>query len=857
MESEGDSFAVPSVQNVSEWSGGKQDEKLNSLLEKAKANDTQAQVEVAEAYLHQAEETKDNEINETAVSWLLRAARQGKKKAVVLLRDCVEQNKGITVANEVEVRRLTGEAELERSLRKASHRLFACINPGHKSSLPLSEALNNAGSLAKADGEDSSQHVMDKKVVAKLISGAHKDELSAEDILEMTKDFFEGIPSSPSDLLSTFHDLAESNDSPTPQYANLPLRQKLLSYPYATLIGAKNYLMESASNMGTRWIKAALPLNQINTIVVFFMISTFTTDFLGFIVPLVIFYLSFGAMVVCTLRIVRQGRDWAEFRKLTDVLLRYDPSLDMEEVESSFSWSHLEPYLHFLLATLLAVMAFPITDQSWVPCPELAFLSIILALAGHGAGQVAGVVGLFAHHAVFAQLSSAVLRGLDGTLLPESIAWTVKPLVKPLFTVPLTSSIALTFGFPAVLYMYLIYCFFRMASARGFRGIYSQLVPHLVTFVWLEMFTAFLQVVAPVGLVRAASGLFLFFFALPALLIGLFTAAGYAFFHWIIELELTKLGVTLVLCSLPLAIRYWKSNAVKCSADSSKDKTKRYAVWLLLFCFGAIMALCFLNAVRFEGTVQDDNRQLSLLRYSTLCGPEAWQSSSVAQTQEKCAHLEGNRVTWVGRLNTVSIVKTENSLDTFLKLLPSPAANWLRCVYGERYSSCNTEEQNDGGDLINDAACQMSHLASHDCHVKRLGHYTFKLLLEPLDSPEAEDAATGVTATGVGQEPIVLWAALPNASDRFVSLLGGSEFRQLLLRVENGNLFQVSTVLAGSDLGNYQPAFDLRTIHCLDCPESWAGPWHKQKYDWYATVQRSIRFAFNFLFAPVLTASSI
>uniref|UniRef100_A0A8C4QQJ6 Wolframin n=1 Tax=Eptatretus burgeri TaxID=7764 RepID=A0A8C4QQJ6_EPTBU len=760
-----------------------------------------------QAYLRQAEEMKDDKMNETAVTWLLRAARQGKKKAVVLLRDCLAQNKGITGANEVEVQRLTSEAELERSLRKASHRLFACINPGHKSSLPLSEALSNADSLGKTDGKG----FMGTSLFCLFVcfsSATQKAELSAEDILEMTKDFIEGIPSSPSDLLSTFHDLAKSSDSKIPQ--DLTFRQKLLSYPFSTLIEAKNYLMETVCNMGTRWIKAALPLNQINTIIFFFMISTFTIDFLGFIVPLLIFYLAFGAMVSMHLKVFfsLQGRDWAEFQKLTDVLRQYDPDLNMEEVQSSFCWSHLEPYLHFLLATLLAVMAFPVADQSWLPCAEFAFLSFILALTGHGAGQVAGVVGLFAHHAVFAQLSSAALRGLDGTLLPESMAWIVKPLVKPLFTIPLGSSIALIFGLPAVPYMYLIYCFYRMASACGFRGIYSQLVPHLVTFVWLEMLTAFLQVMAPVGLVRAASGLLLFFFALPALLLGLFTAAGYAAVHWIIELELTKLGVTLALCSLPLVIRYWKNNAAQSNAFSGECDMQTIFVLisshrLLLFWCGAIMALFFLNVVRFEGAVHDDNRQLTLLRYSTLCGPEAWQSSSVAQTQERCAHLEGNWVTWVGRLHMVSIVETENSLETFLELLPSPVANWLRCVYGERY-----------------------HRASHDCHVKLLGQYTFELLLEPLDSPEAEHCDLPVDL--IVLEPVLILCSL----------------------------YQVGMVLTGTDLGKRQPVFDIQTIHCLDCPDSWAGPWRKQKYDWYDTVQRAIRFAFNFFFAPVLTASS-
>lgn len=42
---------------------------------------------------------------------------------------------------------------------------------------------------------------------------------------------------------------------------------------------------------------------------------------------------------------LQNSKAWENYRALTDLLSHFEPNLDLEQAETNFGWTHLEPYL--------------------------------------------------------------------------------------------------------------------------------------------------------------------------------------------------------------------------------------------------------------------------------------------------------------------------------------------------------------------------------------------------------------------------------------------------------------------------------------------------------------------------------
>ena len=42
---------------------------------------------------------------------------------------------------------------------------------------------------------------------------------------------------------------------------------------------------------------------------------------------------------------LQNSKAWENFRALTDLLSHFEPGIDLEQAETNFGWTHLEPYL--------------------------------------------------------------------------------------------------------------------------------------------------------------------------------------------------------------------------------------------------------------------------------------------------------------------------------------------------------------------------------------------------------------------------------------------------------------------------------------------------------------------------------
>uniref|UniRef100_A0A3B3ZQY8 Uncharacterized protein n=1 Tax=Periophthalmus magnuspinnatus TaxID=409849 RepID=A0A3B3ZQY8_9GOBI len=812
------------------------------LEERAKSGDAKAQMKMGRYFLALAEE-RDEELNNcTAVTWLIQAAKQGRRDAVKLLQQCLASRKGITLENFEEVKKLSTESRFERGVRKAALLMYWKLNPERKKSVAVSEMLENVEHVHTEPGQPVSQSPLNssakkqRRVLETMVTSESCSHVGLDDFVEMTKKYAQGV--APSRVMAAAGDDDDDDDAVHVKNPDeLPLPQKMLKFPLHALLEIKEHLIEWASRAGMQWLSALIPTHHVNALIFFFIISNLTIEFFIFCIPLLVFYLSFFSMVICTLRVFQNSKAWENYRALTDLLAHFEPGLDLDQAETNFGWTHLEPYLYFLLSVIFVVFSFPVADKSWIPCSEMAAVAMFFTITAfhslHASAQI------FARKALFTEVLSGVCSLTH--LLPDSL-WILKIFGMTLFSLPLGEVVALNIGVPCLLYGHLIYLLFCMAQVKGFKGTYLCLVPYLVCFTWCELCLVFLNNASTIGLIRTCIGYLLFLFALPILTLGLVAMLIIQLWHWFLALEVTKMVVTLVICLVPVVLRWWTRfslNPIKVLRSLSRSSiVKLILVWL-----SAVVLFCWMYVYRSDG-MKVYNSTLTWPEYSNLCGPLAWKESNMAQTQILCSHLEGHRVTWTGRFKYVRVTDIENGPQSVINLLPVVVGNWMRCLYGEPYPKCDgVKDWSDGPQPANapipeNPLCRLKKLAKNECHVKRFDRYKFEVTL---GMPQERKTKNG---TIIEDED----------STKDIVLRASNEFKSVLLHLNGGSLVEFSTILEGR-LGSKWPVFELKAIHCLSCGDARV-PTRKQykiEHDWRRTVQNALQFGFDFFFSPFLT----
>ncbi|XP_030047032.1 wolframin isoform X2 [Microcaecilia unicolor] len=815
-----------SVERGNEAMKGEQEAMFEELLERAKDGDPKAQNEVGKYYLKLADE-QDEEVNNcTAVAWLIEAAKQGRREAVKMLRRCLADRRGITSENEMEVRKLSTETDLERAVRKAALVMYWKLNPQKKKQVSVTELLENVGQVNAEDREKHPGPIpktmqKERRVLERLVSSEPKSYIALDDFVEITKKYVKGIV--PTNLFVQDDDDDElAGKSPD----ELPLQQKILKYPLHAITEIKEYLIDLASKAGMHWLSTLAPTHHINALIFFFIISNLTIDFFAFFIPLVIFYLSFISMVICTLKVFQDSKAWENFRTLTDLLLRFEPNLDVEQAEVNFGWNHLEQYVYFLISVFFVIFSFPICNKDWIPFSELATISIFFTVTSYM--SLSTCAEPYTRRALLTEVTAGFLSLLRA--LPEN--WTyLRFLGKTHYTIPVGHFIVLNVSIPCLLFVYLFYLFFRMAQLRDFKGVYCYLVPYLVCFMWCELSWAILLESSCIGLIRASVGYLLFIFALPILIVGIVVMCLVQFIKWFISLEVTKIVVTLVLCIIPLLLRWW-TKASFSLLEMMKSLSRSSIVKLILVWITAIVMFCWIYVYRSEG-MKVYNSTLTWQQYSFLCGPRAWKETNMARTQILCSHLEGHRVTWTGRFKYVRVTDIENSAESAINILPFFIGDWMRCLYGEMYPAC--EPQNIP--MEEEELCRLKFLTKHSCHMKKFDRYKFEI-------------SVGVPLNGVNEDK-----TLEDDITKDIVLRASNEFKKVLLSLRQGSVIEFSTILEGR-LGSKWPVFELKAISCLNCMAKLtpASRHVKIEHDWRLTVHRAVRFVFNFFFYPFLSA---
>lgn len=82
----------------------------------------------------------------------------------------------------------------------------------------------------------------------------------------------------------------------------------MLQYPLQAVVDMKENLVDWASRAGVQWLSTIIPTQHVNALIFFFIISNLTVDLFAFVIPLLVFYLSFISMIICTLRVFQRSK---------------------------------------------------------------------------------------------------------------------------------------------------------------------------------------------------------------------------------------------------------------------------------------------------------------------------------------------------------------------------------------------------------------------------------------------------------------------------------------------------------------------------------------------------------------------
>ncbi|XP_024914618.1 wolframin isoform X3 [Cynoglossus semilaevis] len=726
---------------------------VEQIETKAQSGDATAQTQLGQHYLILAKEKDPEQNNVLAVNWLIKAAKQGKKNAAKALQRCWVQRTGITSENEADVRKLSTESKFERTVRKAARMMFLKLNPERKNKVAMSEMLENVSQVNAVPGGNASKIPspttgQTQRVLENMVINESKQLVDLDDFVEMTKNYAQGIVPSQNvrpDQRESF-ERQDSSDEHRRQSVSSHCKKSpkipwsfggggmmldtertgamrramdmsritMLQYPLHTFMDAKEHLVDWASRAGVQWLSTIIPTQHVNALIFFFIISNLTVDLFAFVIPLLVFYLSFISMIICTLRVFKSSKTWENFSALTSLLTRFEPSLDVEQAETNFGLNNLEQYFYFIISVFFVIFSFPVADKGWIPCSELSTVAIFFTAVSYM--SLSPTAAMYARQALVIEVASSLCSLTQ--FLPKNMT-ALRFLGHTFATLPLGESVVLKLSLPCLLYVYLFYLFFSMAKTRGFRG------------------------------------------------------------------------------------------------------EKVY------------------------------NSTLTWNQYSQACGPPAWETKGMAQTQIFCSHLYGHRVTWTGRFKHVRVAETENGPQSVINILPKFIGDWLRCLYGETYPKCEpknvTVTNQTAADLAagmepshhslttllriheEEELCQIKALAKHTCHVKRFDSFRFEVTVGMV---QADDPTKDVL------------------------LMASNEFRQVLLNLNPGNMVEFSTKLEGR-LGAKAPAFELKAIDCLDCVSSafTGGRQVKIERNWRRTTMRALKFGFDFFFAPFLSAN--
>ena len=495
---------------------------------------------------------------------------------------------------------------------------------------------------------------------------------------------------------------------------------QLRNYPAKTASWMLEATIETAGTQGAFWLRSLIPINQIYTLVAVLIYSAISVDAVLWLLPLMMFYISFAVLIVVTAQMLQSRRRLGDVRTIAAMLSRITV-FDEQTAASMYMWNSMKPYATFFLALPLCIASLSVADGAWLLCPEFGALSAATSFACFIA--LSDRYDYLAITSIFIDGVSTILPAMIEKLpqipILHTIVWY---LFGPGFAIPLpVHGLFVRLGLPSLAFMIVPIIFLKMAAQRSWQGTYQVLVPHLVCFLWWRLTVAFFARSTWFGLARAFVGWIGLIFFLP---LAPFLLVGYGIyiFRSVVSFTLVlKVFTSVVLVVGASAYAWWSRSGFRIGSRFSlrgKSPLSRAAVILVI-----IIASCVPLAYVFVPPANVDvaNNGVGFLSwesyYQYCLSPQA----SVVS----CAKFTGAHITSSGVVKQQSISLVENPAEAFAAWLPYPFSNWLHCAYGEYYpDDCSVH-----GDLEEFESCIFNKRQGHPCHLRELDRYTYELII--------------------------------------------------------------------------------------------------------------------------------
>lgn len=713
-----------SAETLAQWEAG------------ARNDEEESQVKLGEHHLKLADSGVDREANAgKGIQWLVQASKQGNDDATKLLGKCLKTKTGISNENREEVDWCLETSNFEKKVRAASRGLFHKLSGTHQKVMSLEEYIT---AVKKVSGGD----VLEENV---LIAAGKKigDNISETEFAKVLSKKIQGKIT----LTSS------EKDSQSEEYKSAGIVTKVMKHPRATVMVLFDEGLEWVSDEGVKFGMSLIPTNQLYLLGVFFLYGFISMKLLFLVVPLIVFYISVLIMVLCTLQMFYKSKKLRDATAMANVLKNYDVGVNVDDTKSQYTWNSLTPYLVYFGTLPFLIVSFSLANKLFIPCSELMVLSGVLSAVCFSA--------LSDSHDLITLM--ALVCNILASLPTFFHAFPDIPVLTPIlhiltgsiFSVELGYGFSLNFGIPSLSHIVIGLFFVVMAMQKSFTGVYRVLVPHLICYFWWNFMTTLFPFTTWTGLVRATVGYFFLPLLFPVFLFAVIGCVLYGFYYLFQTEIFGKVIITLLMLSIPLLLTQTKTLFGK-----QTDKKYKSVKTIVMVIFG-VLAVIPLAFIRLPSFKSKGKLNLSWDDYRDICVKGV--NDNTAPSQIQCSHFIGQKVVWQGTFQGAKVTKIENSVAPLLSAFPNFIAEQLRCIYGENFGDCDSNEITENERKI----CSMMKSAGKDCHLKKHDTFSFQILMSILDfdGTVVLDAGDGFKATIVALEPndvIQVTAALHN-----------------------------------------------------------------------------------------------
>ncbi|XP_043485136.1 wolframin [Leptopilina heterotoma] len=826
----------------------------------------ESQVVLAKQLLEeQCELDVDKEENaKLGVYWLTKASEQGNLEATEILKKCLASGRGITEHNYYDVKNCLDMSQDEKLARRAAREMFNSLANGEdfitteQLERKMRELTFPSTSKEKSNNTRSCNH--SQKTLKDNVGDTFPEDGLTENsncFKDGTERFGEplsdwrmhqGEKITESVLVSAAANYARGLlpivssalclvDSTQMELNTIPLLQRPFIYPLASLKRLYFWLIEVLGKR-TMPFRRVFFTTHIHTLSLLVLYSMFGTESLLLFIPLVLYYLSFIGMVVSTFQMLQRKRELTDFRLWSGLFLSYSGgNLNPEEAEYQFCRNNLKPHGHFFLSLLLNLMIYPIIAQQWTPQSEFTIIAVVLTLVTllnftwKDSSKIPDILSLFSF------CVHVLAKYPYETDIVVAQTWRFLDIRVPTFaSYVVGNGIEFCLNFRAVFYLLIPAVFAKMAAREGWRGTYKTLIPHCVTLSWWQIAILSSQGATWYGLIRGTLALvgmvlFLPIAGLASIVLPILATAKYLSESDVVM----KIILTVLLGGLPfLASLYLR-----------KFRVAKYN-WIITciqlsvgFIAGVFLSWPMIIGYKQEvsSSQYEITPTLSWEQYQNHCHQPAWEeTSSKAQVQVQCAHLEGMSISWEGYVTNVRLKSIKNNVALVVNKLPHFLKVPISCLLGKPYEDKDCENGND----IRKRHCQTFleiQRRRNKCHLTDWDWYEFEIFVKMKSG---------------------MWV-----SNSEVILLGDESFKNFSLNIYPGDKIWFSGVLVNNGLkkesllGGSKPHIHLEEAGCLACHtiDLKAAKQYRYEFNFNSILKDvflGLKTILNFLFNPIV-----